>query len=330
MVELLIYIPTYNRPIELKKTLDFLFSILDNSHEIRIHVSDNNGTDSLDLTLHYPEQLHNGKLSYSRNITNIGMSANIIRAFDFVDEAAWLWILSDDDLVNGFNPRDLLKTLRSKLHEFAAVKFNGVYKNEGTLNFQNVLEECKSVKGLNSYLFLSNTIYNVKYVLPHISVGYLNLHTYIPHFLVLLRVLSNGNKIYCIPRYLVHYVVPKVGYNYWKVAGIGVSGVKNIDWDIDNEVLRDLINIFHIHNDFKVLLELRLDARRSSSSYNFKYHSRIYFALINDGRSLLKLIVLKLFAGIIYYEFCFKVFFHLLKKSGIQKKHVKEMLEKYE
>ena len=192
------------------------------------------------------------------------------------------------------------------------------------------MEECKSVKGLNSYLFLSNTIYNVKYVLPHISSGYLNLHTYIPHFLILLKVLSEGSLIYSIPRYLVNYVVPKIGYNYWKLAGIGVSGVKNFNWDMENQILKEVINIFHIHNDFKVLLELRLDALRRSSSYHYSYHSRIYLAFIKDGRGLLKRYVLQLFSMIIYYKLPFNVFFYLLKKSGVYQTHVKEMLKKYE
>jgi hypothetical protein len=128
----------------------------------------------------------------------------------------------------------------------------------------------------------------------------------------------------------VNYVVPKIGYNYWKLAGIGVSGVKNFNWDMENQILKEVINIFHIHNDFKVLLELRLDALRRSSSYHYSYHSRIYLAFIKDGRGLLKRYVLQLFSMIIYYKLPFNVFFYLLKKSGVYQTHVKEMLKKYE
>jgi hypothetical protein len=330
MLELLIYIPTYNRPIELKRTLDVLFSRFVDFPQVRIHVGDNHSTKLLDLEKYYPVQLSNGKLSYNRNLTNIGMSANIMKGFDFVEEASWLLILSDDDLLSDFNSKELLRILRLKVNSVAAVKFNGTHKSEATLNFQQVLEECRSVKGLNSYLFLSNTIYNVKYVLPHIGAGYLNLHTYTPHFLVLLKVLSEGANIFTYPRYLVNYVVTEIGYNYWKVAGIGVSGVKNFNWDMENDTLWKIINIFHIHNDFKVLLELRLDALRVSSSYYYKYHARIYLTLIKDGRGLVKRFILQLFAKIIFYKLTFNVFFYLLKKSGIHQEHVKEMIKKYD
>lgn len=329
MTKLFIYIPTYNRSNELYRTLDSLFYRFNSIGEVRIHVSDNGGDRPLNLGCHYPAQVASGQLRYTENSSNIGMSANIIKAFDYVGEASWLWILSDDDLLSEFNSIELLAMLEGKERDFAAVKFNGSNEAEASLNYEEVLEECNSISGLNSYLFLSNTIYNVKYVSPHVLTGYMNLHTYIPHFLILLKVLSTGSVMFSYPFYLVIYVVPEIGYNYWKVAGLGVSGVKNINWEVNNDLHRKTINIFHIHNDYKVLIELRLDSLKNDSIYNYQYHSRIYLALIRDGRGFLSRATVRLFAIIIYFKGFFLLLLKILVILGLHRKHINEILKKY-
>jgi len=97
---LLIYIPTYNRPLALRRQLDALSAQRgDWPGTIRVLVSDNaspkwpNG-EAQTLAAEYGIEVR-------RNGANIHGNANIALGFVFARREEYLWILSDDDTVGG-------------------------------------------------------------------------------------------------------------------------------------------------------------------------------------------------------------------------------------
>lgn len=97
-VNLFIYIPTYNRPIALKRQLSFLLpQIESNTDKVRLIVNDNDSlSKNEDIALmcaQYPN------VKYKKNFGNIGGNANIALGFIYAEKDEFIWILSDNDTV---------------------------------------------------------------------------------------------------------------------------------------------------------------------------------------------------------------------------------------
>ncbi|MCG3771108.1 MAG: Abequosyltransferase RfbV [Nitrosomonadaceae bacterium] len=101
---LTIVIPTYNRSSLLKSTLDTLsIQIMpERFNEIAIVVSDNASPDSTEILVHkWIIENKNIKVSYYRNIENIGFDKNCISGARKA-KGKFIWFMSDDDsLVDG-------------------------------------------------------------------------------------------------------------------------------------------------------------------------------------------------------------------------------------
>lgn len=99
MEKLFIYIPTYNRPKVLRKQLlSLLPQVEEFPHNVRVLVCDN-ASEKYDENIIPSDFSHLSNVSVRRNAGNIGGNANISLGFIFAQPDEFLWILSDNDLI---------------------------------------------------------------------------------------------------------------------------------------------------------------------------------------------------------------------------------------
>ena len=95
MKKLLIYIPTFNRLHSLRKCIDLISKNIQSFERyVEIIVSDNQSTDG---TWEYLESLSFSYLIIKRNTSNIGLTLNVLKVFEFQHRAEFTWIIGDDD-----------------------------------------------------------------------------------------------------------------------------------------------------------------------------------------------------------------------------------------
>ena len=111
MKKLSICIPTYNRSESLNNCLNSIFLNNINLSEIEICISDNNSTDKTsEVIIDYENKLN---IKYNKNIENIGVAQNILKAVEMSD-SEFCWIVGDDDLILN----DAIKTVLKLLNQY--------------------------------------------------------------------------------------------------------------------------------------------------------------------------------------------------------------------
>lgn len=102
-----VYVITYNRADILFESLSTICSQL--PVNIKVTVVDNCSNDQTESKVkHLQNQYHS--LFYTKNAVNIGLSANILRPFEYA-KSKYVWILGDDDLYNFEGISDLINIL---------------------------------------------------------------------------------------------------------------------------------------------------------------------------------------------------------------------------
>lgn len=180
--ELEIIIITYNRKIKLKHTLESLSaenSPIKNFNFIIIDNASNDGTK--ELCENFCSSHTNFK--YIRNKYNIGISGNIIRAFEMASKK-WLWILGDDDKYN-FKYWAEIESALNKDYDIVHTTFTDGVRNETTPYI------------LNEEVFLSTSIYNTKHITSEvIQNAYGISYTFCPQHALNCAILNQHGKIY--------------------------------------------------------------------------------------------------------------------------------------
>jgi hypothetical protein len=335
-MKLLIFIPTYNRPNNVQILLNTLFDEILSIPDIKVVVSDNDSQKTIDydsLNSNVTDALKTGQLAINKNNFNIGMSNNILLGFVHSINYEWLWILSDDDqLIPGFKDK-ILNTISNSTENVVAVKYGSKKNNQYDLLTQDIIvEDCLSPVIFNSYIFLSNTIYKISNIKNYMFVGFENAHTYVPHFLILIAALNENKKVVKIEESkLVNYIVPKIGYSYWKVAGLGVGGIKFFNFFMEKTNKKNFYKIFFPHNDFKVFFEMAfLFLYKKSDSVAYNYYSSYYINSLKFARSRIAMLTLVLFSNFIKIRFFFHLLIYFLERNEKYSPHVIEIKKKYE
>jgi len=186
--DLLVYIPTYNRPNSLRRQLAALAEQRsDWPGTVRILISDNASSASSD------DELQSLALEYSvevrRNAGNIGGNANIALGFVFTRVDEYLWILSDNDTIG---PSALRYIAEHGLSGGAdAIVFST--KLEQPSEFIHTWD--KAWEGVGENGLISNVIYRSSVFLPHASEAFFYHNTSFPHVCVQLATLRERNTL---------------------------------------------------------------------------------------------------------------------------------------
>lgn len=266
------------------------------------------------------------------------MSANFMRAFELCN-SEWMWLISDDDDISSSAIAEILKTIDflKNNKQVSFVKFSSSSCKNSEMDeyitdiesFINILAISKD--WFNSFIFLTNGLYKVEQFKQEIQIGYQNLHTYVPHFIMLLNcIYKNKHSIYMSNVQVANYVPPEVGYSYGLVAGLGVGAFKNFTFNLKKESYLKLESIFAAHNDFKVTVDIFYQAKYNTNLFVAKRLIDNYYDLIKNSRGLTYRSLYRLFNMLVNFPNFFEFFIGLLAKLNPSiNKHVKEIIIRY-
>lgn len=287
-----IYIPSFNRPEKCLETLRQLISQIGNNENVSITVLDNysdvNYKEYFLKTNDVSKFIQDGVLDVIRNNLNVGMSANIMRCFEYSSiKKGWLWILSDDDDIKGNAIQIIKESILQTCKDVGFIKYSSNrlrHQNGFLIDNPKKLIEFISVNPkirFNSYIFLTNLVYRIKSYKEAVSDSNDFNLTHVPHFILLNLAVKKNSYIKHNNNQLATYKRPKLGYSYGLFAGIQVGSIKPLV--IDEVSLRDFHYVFQVHNDVKVAIDLYYELLSKNSikklgTYLYIYFSNLIFA----------------------------------------------------
>ena len=193
---LTIAIPTYNRKVELLKTIDDLIKYGFCDHkEIRVCIIDNHSNYNLQEILE--ERDLEDSIYLKTNAYNFGLGANIMECFR-ICSTQWLWVLGDDDKVLSTSLQRILSCIRKAKPGTICINFSSAHgenkENKYIDNLKNLSQELK----FSNMLFLSTNIFNATSLKPHYESGYRSCFFNMPHTSMVLNSLieSKNNMIW--------------------------------------------------------------------------------------------------------------------------------------
>jgi len=188
--KLFIYIPTYSRPKCLQNQLDSLVpQVKAFPDRVRLIVRDNDSP-GFDLST-FEEQYIAANITFSRNIGNIGANANISLGFIFSNLDEFLWILSDNDLVQFGCVEYLLGKLDSSCDFIVLNNFNLHPKTIPWIWESNLLLPITLGQGL-----ISATLFNTNSIRNSIENAYFFHNSSFPHLAVAIATAKEKGKVF--------------------------------------------------------------------------------------------------------------------------------------
>jgi glycosyltransferase involved in cell wall biosynthesis len=335
---LTICIPSYGRLKNAQRTVHALLLQL-HLCNAQLIVLDNASTEdyvgAFAKDIKFAAAIECGKLTVIRNATNIGMSANFLRAFE-IAEGDWLWLVSDDDEIRF----DALARLNTAIEQYGMKNGFIKFSSPRSLPFGDCDElgsleafidfNSRSVDDFNSFIFISNGIYRLRSFRPLLDVGYGNLHTFIPHFMMLTAYMAQGQKIVVLNDIIVDYIVPDIGYSYGVVAGLGVGAPKHMMLKLTEEYYRRFLTLFFPHNDYKVIIDLYFHCKRDASTAVCLHLVDDYIHFVCVARQWWKMIFLYAFGTLVRFPYIFEwVIGRIEVRSELYKKHIYEVRQRY-
>lgn len=203
---LTVSIPTYNRPVQLKKTLGSLLPQL--TEECFLRIIDNHSNIPVkDYAESIISQFPDVEYEIVRNKINVGGDNNILRCFEYC-ETDWLWTLGDDDVLLN----DSIKIILDDIKEYSnAVNINYYNPSSGSIRNKYVLSigkenHLKNIDSFQNLIFMSTNIYNCKHIVKDkdLSKGFHYTYSCAAHWFVTFNSIGNNdmtilsNKSICI------------------------------------------------------------------------------------------------------------------------------------
>jgi hypothetical protein len=187
--DLVIYIPTFNRPVAIKKqtnTIEASILKLQSKLNIRVVVQDNCSPQAVDI--------YCNSIEFRSNGINIGGNANIANGFavDYIKDSRYLWILSDNDFLSDKFLNELSIFLQSDSYDF--IIFDKDIKKPQSDKVEKSDYKYIWHKGL-----ISNCIYATKNLHEHGMIPYLFHNSSFPHLAMAFTILNEKQSIdYCL------------------------------------------------------------------------------------------------------------------------------------
>ena len=139
------------------------------------------------------------KIRYLRKICNVGANPNILEGFLYCDEADYLWILGDDDILQKGSVEKIIKIL--ECNNGIDLLFLSVADKNGSVV---ILNQKELMINPSEYGFglISLVIFRSEFVAPFIRAGYDNLLSCFPHLAILFEAIKakKSAKVFSIPR----------------------------------------------------------------------------------------------------------------------------------
>lgn len=189
--KLTIAIPTYNRNKEIVNCVGSLISQFTN--ECCLLIIDNHSQIPVEESL--KDLLTDSDIQSKtlRNSVNVGLSANIMRCFEYC-ETEYLWVIGDDDLA----APNAIETIFKYINKFPqSIFFNFVTpmvsRNNDiqTKGLNNFLDGVDSISNIG---FISASFYKASIFREKIRIGYHYGYSFYPHLALIIASLENDEE----------------------------------------------------------------------------------------------------------------------------------------
>lgn len=209
-----ICIPTYNRAVFLKQSLDVLCPQI-TSDDVELIVSDNNSPDNTeDIVKQYVAM--NPRIQYTKQETNLGAARNFFSLMHRA-QGKYILLLGDDDILTDNAVSVLVDILKGKDYGLLYVETR-ITDNKGTKEFDNKTDFIKEISYF--YTFMSSSIFR-KDVVEMIEdpLRYVPSHLLQMPFYIKSTLLSDYNAITYEPVFATIGLAAKAngGYNFFDV-----------------------------------------------------------------------------------------------------------------
>ena len=176
---LTVSIPTYNRPEQLKRTLELLLPQL--TEQCFLRILDNHSiipvkeyTES--IIGHFP----NVKYEIVRNKINVGADNNIMRCFEYCD-TDWLWTLGDDDIIESNAIAIIFEDINDYKEAFNinyySPSINHPIRKKISLGF-GIKGNIENMDSFGASIFISSNVYNYKLIKTRTDLSLAYHYTY--------------------------------------------------------------------------------------------------------------------------------------------------------
>lgn len=275
MLDLSIFIPTYNRK---ERLLNQLHSIFDQSlsSEVMVFVLNNHSNYDVKsaITNEFGDSIMQN-VKVINNRSNLGLSLNIALPFYYC-HTKWLWILSDDDKTTP-NSLEIIRKDMELYEDYSCLKYSlkGLsYHNDETITkFEDLLSYYEQIdKSQGEFVFISNNLFNMKKIEPFIgsivSYSYNAVAGILPYVYLLD---AGGNKVVMRKDFTVEYIPPQAGKE-WNYVDITTRLITLMDYPFKSDGksvkrLIGLMNHFEFWEYFKGLILLN-DKTKAKMYFN--------------------------------------------------------------
>lgn len=220
---LTIAIPTYNRPVQLAHTLSIIVPQVLSHENVQLLILDNcSPIPAHDVLMKVLTNLHQEvpeRIRCTRHAHNIGGDPNILRCFE-VAEGDWLWCLGDDDLP----AHDAIETIISDIEsgDDFCYGYYGLNENVPDLHdcltgryISSSIEEWVSrIPSYGHRLFISESIFNLKVVLPNLQMAYKVMPAGCAHLVMAYLAVLSGKNYLLSRKQIARYQSPVNGTGY--------------------------------------------------------------------------------------------------------------------
>jgi glycosyltransferase involved in cell wall biosynthesis len=183
MQNLLIYIPTFNRPTHLRKQLKALLpQVTMNTKRVRVFVADN-CTENPEISEIIGEFKGYPGFEFLVRTSNIEANANILFGFTVARIDEFLWILADDTLVSPKAISLVLETIDNHSPDLVALYVDTQESLPPTLNWS--IETFEAIFSNYQWGLISSAIYNMGYFSNSIKHAFALHNSSFPHLGVL-------------------------------------------------------------------------------------------------------------------------------------------------
>jgi len=163
-----------------------------------------------------------------RNLVNVGMSANILKCFEFC-QTEWLWILGDDDTVLPCAVTQIVDEIshsRSELlilHRFEF--FPGRPEGDEACDLEGFL---RTPLAFPASVFLSSSLYRASKIRKHLQRAFEYTHTFAPHTAAFLLAGAESPRdeiVRCHPRPIISWKAASPSERYSIFFGYRLAGL---------------------------------------------------------------------------------------------------------
>lgn len=282
--KLTIVIPTYNRKLRLKRTLDLLE--LQSNRDFEIVILDNRSDYSIEELLANRRYDFRNEIKVVHNKANIGMAANLANAF-IQQLEGWVWMLSDDDLPSIYAVEDIHEEIENAHHigviNFLIYDISGkVTDNGGTFGslhdlldfYRGIISNgCNEEECNGDFIYFSNKVYNTFYIKQYYQQIFTYAYSGVPQLIPVLLMLNEGTANMRISnKKIVAY--DGADGDHWDFIKtiLGMRTITDIPLDIDEKDRSTLYRLI-LHNYLDFLIK---DIRRETEDFDVRQIEKIY------------------------------------------------------